>query len=218
VTIGPQFFQLDGTTNLSGYQAVFLVPNFNLAHPMLASGEQNLVNYVNGGGGLVTAEWAIFDAAISIGYISPILGSILPATSASVFDLSSTVGYSVSTGNATLDARLPSSFQTTVADSISGGTESKQTAEAGATTFFSSTYGDGADGWNVGSGRVLSFSIVYGPNELSDPHFATLLGNGIAWASGVSSVREPSSVILAGTAGLIGVAAWVRRRNRERSA
>ena len=40
VTIGPQFFQLDGTTNLSSYQAVFLVPNFDSAHLILASGEQ----------------------------------------------------------------------------------------------------------------------------------------------------------------------------------
>ncbi len=175
---------------------------------MLASGEQNIVNYVNGGGGLVTAEWAVFDAAG--GLISPTLGSILPSTSGQLFDSSSTIGYSVSTANTILDQGLPSSFQTTDADSV-GGTESKLAAKAGATTFFASTYGDGADGWDVGSGRVLSFSIVYGPNELSDPHFAALLANGIAWASGAASVPEPSSMILTGTAALIGLGTWARR-------
>ncbi len=91
-------------------------------------------------------------------------------------------------------------------------TESELTARKGATTFFSSTIGDGADGWYVGSGRALSFLIVYGPHELSDPNFKTLLGNGIAWPSGVASVPEPSSLILAGTAALIGLGTWARRR------
>jgi len=61
--------------------------------------------------------------------------------------------------------------------------------QAGATVYFSSSGsswsgGDGLIGWDYGSGRVLSFSILARPGELGNADYGQLFSNAVAFAAG----------------------------------
>jgi hypothetical protein len=56
--IGPQYFQFDGSLNLSGYGAVLLLASQNwYVGDMPNRGQNALTDFVHRGGGLVTVEW-----------------------------------------------------------------------------------------------------------------------------------------------------------------
>jgi hypothetical protein len=214
VTIGPQYQSYTGSS-LSGYSAVILLQNnTGIGGEMPVGGQTALLNYVNGGGGLLTGEWTVWGNAAE-GF-NTVLAPLLPVIPSTAFDYNSPITYSESTPNAVLNSGLPSSF-TFNADN-NGGTETYFQPKTGATVFYGSSFGgappgDGVIGWNYGSGHVLSLSTLAGQTELGDQNYGRLFSNGVSWVEGQSAVPEPSTLTLLGI-GVVGLAihGWRRRK------
>ena len=214
VTVGPDYFTFTGGS-LSGYSSVILLQNNNVTGlPIPDAGQTALVNYVNGGGGLLTGEWTVYGNAF-LGY-NPTLAPVLPVTPSTVQSFGNLITYTQSTAtNSVLNKDLPPSF-TFIADS-NGGTETYFQPKSGATAYYGSNFGgtppgdsDGVIGWNYGSGRVLSLSTLAGQNELADPNYGTLFSNAVYFVA----VPEPSTLILLsiGALGLTLHHCWRRRK------
>lgn len=219
VTVTSQpIYDFNGSmNNLANYNAVVILQNGGpdgFAIP--AAGQTALLNYIDGGGGLVTGEWSVWTNGARGN--NTILEPALPVTPTGTYDYNSPITYTVSTPNGTLDAGLPSSF--TFPGYNDGGTETLFQPKAGATAYFSSSdvsgqASDGLIGWSYGSGKVISFSTLIGPTNLTNADYSTLFSNAVNWAEGISVVvPEPSSIVLmgAGILGVVSLARWARRR------
>lgn len=177
-TQGVSRFIWDGTfADLNQFDAVLMLDPFFSDMP--DAGEAALVNYVNAGGALVTAETLGFD--INNGELT-ILAPIIPAIATSGFLFRQTT-YTQVVDDPILGAYLPNSFTFAAGDF-------ELIAKTGATTFYTSSLGGGAGvvGWDVGAGRVLSLStsVVTGNfinAEIDDANYRRLLGNAIEWAA-----------------------------------
>jgi hypothetical protein len=184
VAVGPQYFDFDGTFGLAGVGTVHLQPNANWnAGDMPEAGQQQLIDFVQAGGGVVTCEWAEWKAYLQGSFQD--LKALLPAET-STFTSTAETTYTKATADATLNAGLPDAF--TFPETSYSGTESLLVARQSATVYYtSSTALDGVVGWGVGDGRVLSISSVAGISSVEDPSFGHLLANAMTWA-GVGSV------------------------------
>jgi hypothetical protein len=205
VVIGVQYFQFDGTQDLTGIDTVYLQANANWsAGDIPLAGQTALVNYVGGGGGLVTCEWVVWKAAI--GGLQ-ILETALPAAPASGYRYTSPVTYTQATPDPILNAGVPPVLTFPV-DSYAG-TEVILNPRAGAIAYYSSDYPGGSQGvvgWTYGGGRALCFSTTNGPTQLSDPAYGQLFSNAMTWAA----VPEPTMIgVMA-----LGVLALASRRRR----
>jgi PEP-CTERM motif len=214
VTVGPQYQSYTGS-DLSGYSAVILLQNnTTIGGEMTAGGQTALLNYVSGGGGLLTGEWTVWGNAAE-GY-NTILAPLLPVIPTVSYNYNSPITYTQATANAVLNSGLASSF-TFTADNA-GGTETYFQPKTGATVYYGSDYGgtppgDGVIGWNYGSGRVLSLSTLAGQNELGDPNYGTLFSNAVNFVDGVTAVPEPSTLTLLGIGvGGLTIRCWLRRK------
>jgi hypothetical protein len=208
VTIGDPFYSFTGSSSLSSYNAVLVMPAFGGSGlDMPTAGQTALLNYVNGGGGLVTTEWVIWLAGT--GRLTT-LEAALPASSGGVYDYWGSAAYTKNVLDPIIDFNLPlSSYSFSLYSH--GGTESQLTAKGGATVFFDSTYAGlgvygGLVGWGVGSGRVISFSVLAAQN---DADFQQLLANSLQWSTNVTA-PIPGSILLLGS-GLVGLAAMRKR-------
>jgi hypothetical protein len=178
VHLGVDFSLFDGSVNLGGIDAVYLQNNYNWTSGSLmpAAGQQQLINWVNGGGRLVTSEWVLY-------YCYPggrfgTLASIVPAASSGAYAGNTTATLTRVTADVGIDAGVPATFTCPLVSY--GGTEIFTTARAGATTYF--TTGNAAAaaalvGWGVGQGSVYSFTSTCGPAQLADASFGTLFTN-----------------------------------------
>lgn len=213
VTLGP-LYSSSFTPDFSGYSGVVLLQNDSGTGSSLDAAVQTaLVNYVNGGGGLLTSDWTNWGMA-QYDY-SHILQPIMPVALDNHYDHAANITYTQSTADAILNQGLPTSFSF-AADDV-GGTETYFTAKPGATTFYGSSYGAGVIGWNYGAGRVMSLSTLAGPIELADPNYGLLFSNAATWIQSAAPVPEPSSLALAGLGG-IGLAIAKLRRRKAPSA
>lgn len=205
VTLGSEYNTFTGA-ELTGMDVVMLLPNFNWASgDMTLAAQTALVNFVQGGGGLITSEWTNWK--VGAGSFAT-LDSILPVDSTTQYTGGSALTYNQVTPDAVLNAGLPASF-TFSGDSFAG-VESYFSPKSGATVYYSSSGGAGGAGvigWQAGSGRVLQFSTVAGPLELGDGNYATLVQNSVKW----SAIPEPSTSALM-IIGLLGGLLWSRRR------
>jgi hypothetical protein len=185
-TIGAQWNAFDGSVNLSGFRVVLMTHGRNWlgAGEVPVAGQQQLVQFVNGGGGLITTEWLLYNNGTSGGVSYGVLGPVLPAAYGGSWNAVSQTTFTQETPDAVVNAGLPASFELTL-DVLAGGTESRLNAKAGATTFYTSSNlgGVGAAGWGVGAGRAVSLSLLPGLNLLGPGAGRTLLGNLVDWAA-----------------------------------
>ncbi len=214
VTVGLQYQSYTGS-DLSGYSSVILLQNnTDSGGNMPISGQTALLNYVNGGGGLLTGEWTVWGNAQE-GF-NTILAPLLPVIPSGGYNYVTPITYTQATANSVLNNGLPSSFTFNADDS--GGTEAYFQPKAGATVYYGSSYGgspagDGVIGWDYGSGRVLSLSTLAGTTELADPNYGTLFSNAVNFVD-IQSVPEPSTLTLLGI-GALGLTIYCGRRRKR---
>lgn len=216
VTLGVPFTAFDGTQSLAGINAVYLQVNYNWnTGDMPTAGQTALVNFINGGGGLVTTEWALWNAATANQFAT--LAPLFPVVPTTLFDFAVTGTFNQATANTTLNNGLPGSF-TTDLGSI-GGTESHfTTLRPGATSYYTNNEFIGVAGINAGSGRVLSFNTVNADVQIADPNFGRLLSNSMYWSAGVAisaTAPEPGTFALWIVAGLPLVIRATQARKRH---
>lgn len=210
VVIGPTFNNFTGA-GLSGYNDVILMPggaentNYNSFRmgDMPTSGQQALVNFVSGGGGLVTGEYVMLKylaiAADAPNYQTDFhtLVPILPMSPNNINTGNTSIAFGVTTANSVIDAHLPSSFTFNANNAGGSTTEAYYQPKPGATAYFNtnqwtSTFGGegvayGAVGWNYGMGRVFSISTPIDATTMGNLNFAQLVTNAVNWTSGNGS-------------------------------
>ncbi|OYT75348.1 MAG: hypothetical protein CFK49_03650 [Armatimonadetes bacterium JP3_11] len=174
------YYEFEQAALLNTCDVVLLTPLIN-HYDMPARGQWALDSWVRDGGGLVTVEWTLWSWARSRMFAG--LSDLLPAQ-AMRFTRYQAVVYTMRTYDPILSAGLEASLPLGVLN------ETLTLARAGATLFYASNYAPnsaGVVGWQVASGRILSFSIAAGavsPTELEDPTTARLLANAVRWAAG----------------------------------
>lgn len=167
--------------DLTQFKAVVAQNSYNWAESRMDDdGQMSLVNFVQNGGGLITAEWFVYHMGSS--NTSTPLASILPVTW-STWTSTVTTTYTVDIPNPVINAGLPDQFTFSL-QSI-GGTEILLLPKQGALSFYttSGAGGSGLVGWDMAQGRVASFSNLLTNTELQDEHIAKLLGNTLDWVS-----------------------------------
>jgi hypothetical protein len=182
VTLGPAAHEFDGSTDLSGYQTLILQLGYNWGYgDMPQAGQDQLLAWVDAGGGLVTGEWLSYMVYYGA-FVT--LEPALPFAATGFYDSTETDTYTQVTGDATINLGLPESFDFPLVN-YDGGTEGELVPKQGATVYYDSANLDaGLLGWQHGHGRVLSFSGTLGPDQVSDAEFGMLLSNAAAWAAG----------------------------------
>jgi hypothetical protein len=233
VTIGPTYNNFTGA-GLSGYNAVFLNPNFTVPWPdpppdMPVSGQQALLNYVNQGGALVTGGMV----ALMNGPLNDFktLGPALPASPGQPSTMNSPISFTSLTSDSTMNAGLASSFSFTASGY---NTEQFISPKQNATAFFATnqwtaTFGGegvgyGSVGWDYGAGRILSLSTFSDNVALSNATYDQMLANSFKWSEEGSggtalsnpgvSAPEPTSLAVFVAAGLV---LLVSSRTRRRT-
>jgi hypothetical protein len=190
VTIGRPWSTFDGSVDLSPFDAVLMNHGANWSGSsgqVPIAGQQQLVAFVNSGGGVITTEWLVYNHGTSGSTAYSTLMSIVPVTYGQSWNGTSATTLSIVTPDPVMNSGLPATF-TVPLSSFTGGTETRLIARDGATTFYRSSNmstqtieGAAVAGWIVGEGRVLSLSSMPGVNSMANADYATLLGNAIDW-------------------------------------
>jgi hypothetical protein len=166
---------------------------------LTAQGARALERFVAKGGGLVTGEWLARSGQIA---------DLLPAVHCGA-NRSIDTTYTRVTPNAALDAGVTPSFNLALV--APGDTESCLAPRDEATVLYSSSNGGGrrdAAGlvaWNVGQGRVASFSTRISAGELQNASYRALFVNTVAWMARTKDTTPPriKSFDVSGAGGLV---------------
>jgi hypothetical protein len=184
VTIGLQYGAFDGSANLTGFDSVYLQCNANwtAASTMPAAGQQQLIDWVNAGGRLVTSEWVTYYSYTGGGKFEA-LGTILPGEHDFSYALTASATYTQVTPDPQINAGLPAEFTFPMEDPgglYGGGSETFTTAKVGANVYYTTNNSPGAAGlvgWTVGSGSVFSIMSTGSPIQMADSRFGLLFSN-----------------------------------------
>lgn len=187
VTIGVQGFEFDGSVDLTGIDVVIMTfgPNWGSSGGFIPlTGQQQLVDWVNlGGGGLISTEWIAYSSGSF-----PIVYPILPVTYGNNWNSTQETTFTNIDPNPIMIQNLPSVF--TVETDFHSGVESRLTAKLGAQVFFQSSnlsepnvMNAGASGWQAGAGRTASLSTIPGVNSLGNVNYATMVANLVSWVA-----------------------------------
>lgn len=210
--IGVEYWEFDGTVPLTGYDAVFFQSNYNwTSGNMPEAGQQQLVDFVNAGGGMVTSEWTLWLTAVGN---FQTLKSIMPSTETSSYNGDTLHNFQQVDPDPTINSGLPANFDVD-GDNVAGGETNTPGVKAGAKVFYNSTLNGGRvglSGWDVNQGRVAQFSQTVSERFMADPDGFRLLGNVMEWVSrGAGTLQiNPTSVTVrlgrldAGSVALIG--------------
>jgi hypothetical protein len=187
VAIGPDYVTFNGS-GLGGVDAVYLQPNFLWnSGDMPLAGQAALRDYIDAGGGLVTAEWTIWKVAGQMSFQT--LAETFPALPTQSYTTTTTATFRVATPDPVLTAGVPSEF-TFLVTSFAG-TETFLEPRPSARVFFDSlghaANVGGVIGWDFGEGRVINLSTTTGANELTDPNFRRLFSNVFDWVASEGS-------------------------------
>jgi hypothetical protein len=184
VMLGVEYTEFDGSVNLAPYQTVYLQANFNWSTGLMpAAGQQQLVDWVNGGGRLVTSEWVVYYTFAGGGF--EMLGAIIPVVPSTSYGGAPSAVYTVVTADPVLNAGLPSQF--TVPLTSFAGTETYSANKPAARMYYSTSTSAGAAGlagWTVGLGSVYSFTSTCGSAQVADMNFGRLFSNVMGPATG----------------------------------
>lgn len=202
VVAGPATLAFAGTRqSLREYDVVVaLLTGATAPSQLTAAGAQALEGFVEQGGGLVTGEPMV---------LSGELGSLMPAIGCNSNAAAGT-SYTRVTPSAALDEGVAASFR--VALTPGAVTESCLSPKDEAAVLYSSSNGGGRQdaaglvAWNVGKGRVASFSTRIGAAELASPSYLALFQNTVAWMGGARDTTPPTirSFSVSGAGGLVG--------------
>jgi len=179
VTAGVQTTVWDGTqANLNDYDVVVVLYNFNWTSIIPVAGRTALVDYVSGGGGIVTSEWLNYFTSFNPYY--PEFAGLTPVLCRGYNGATSTT-YSQVQPDSIIDDGLPSSFDINLRNLT--GSESTFIAKEGAVVFFDSSSGGGVGvaGWDIPGGRVVSYSTLVTDTELASAEYQQLLSNAAKW-------------------------------------
>jgi len=196
-TLGVQPHEWNGTqADLKKLKIVVLLNSYNWAgNSMPEAGQAALLNFVNGGGGLVTGEWLIWN--IDLGDRHKNLGVMMPAKATGVHPGGlPTNTYTQATADAIINKGLPASFDFPL--KTPGNPETILQARTGATVYYSSRNSgqSGVAGWNYSAGRVISFSTLLSNFELVDADYVKLFANTVEWAGArPPAVNHPPLVV-----------------------
>ena len=198
-TLGVRFGDLNESTDLTGFSAVYAQYNYNWNLDSITAAAQNrLISFLGTGGGVVTNEWVMWrQPSLLLPYMPTTYQSYRGATEATFTKTTA--------DNPTINAGLPDSFTFSLTNL--SGSESHLVAKEGATTFYRSDHAAdaaGLAGWDVGGGRVFNFSPVMGELEIADPNMSRLLANTL----NAAAVPEPGAFAALG----LGVMVLLRRR------
>lgn len=179
VTVGPQYFEFTDKVDLGKYGVVYFQANNNWFNgPMPTSGQEALASFIDAGGGMVTSEWATYEA--TVGRLG-VLEHAFPGKYLGVAGGPLTT-YTKAAADPVLNKGLPDAIEFPLDDF--SGSETYFGVKCGATLYYKSSTSSqgGTIGWHFGVGRVLSFSTCAGEKQLADPDFARLLSNAVSWA------------------------------------
>jgi hypothetical protein len=181
---------------LKGIDVVVLQANpERLGDDMPLSGQDELLSFVEKGGGLITNDLGVWKGRSGQEFSA--LRNALPIAEAMEPDRSNaTVKYTQSTLDATLNAGLPGSFSLSTQEIT--GSEMIYVPRPGATVFFEcdedqSGAGGGVIGWQYGAGRVLTLPTLLVESSRDKADFSMLVNNSVRWSA---SVPEPSAGVL----------------------
>jgi hypothetical protein len=200
VVSGPLAPDFDGSKDeLRDIDVVLLLYTANSAFPLNANGVTALTSFVEKGGGLVTAGWAVWLSG---------LAPILPALYCEK-NLALTTTYRRAAPNPAVNLDLPLSFELNLANLA--GSEACLDPREGATVLFSSSNGGGRAeragllAWNANKGRVASFSTLLSAVELLSPAYRTLFQNTVEWLAVTRDTSPPQirSFSVSGAGGLV---------------
>jgi hypothetical protein len=200
VVVGEEAVAFTGAGNaLRDIDVVVLLYTANFASPLTANGVAALTRFVEQGGALVTAGWAVWGSD---------LAPILPALYCDK-NLALTTSYTRSSPHPLVNADLPPSFELSLANLA--GSEACLEAREGATTLFASSNGGGRTGsaglvaWNYGRGRVASFSTLLSATELLNSSYRALAQNTVGWLAAARDTTPPRirSFTVSGAGGVL---------------
>lgn len=209
---GPLSSSFDGSDDaLENVDVVVLLlnaaPADDPASKLTPRGVGALERFVNGGGALITGEFASFLAQQK--GAAPGLATLLPAAHCGLNSAGATT-YTRASPNAAVDAGLPATFEIPLASLP--GSESCLAPKADATVLYSSSNAGGAErgaglvAWNYGRGRVASFSTLLSATELQSAAYRTLLQNTVDWFMTTRDQTPPrvTALTVTGAGALVG--------------
>lgn len=181
VTLGQGVSTFLNLNVIASFDAVYLPANHNYGFAWNASQEGAMLNYINAGGGLITAEWVVWMAATTSSYF-PILRAAFPVQLNSTWDFRGIANYTRDQADPIMNAGLPTTFSMSTT-SISGVHTNFLNLKSGAKSFYRDGTSIMVAGWDYGNGRVVNYSTVNGANQLTNSNFRILLGNTVTWVS-----------------------------------
>ena len=196
---------------LSGVHVVLLQASQSWADKdMPESGQLDLLNFVNSGGGLITTRPVLWNTAE--GSELSALRNAFPAEPESSTPSGQPVTYAQNSLDKVLNAGLPAYFSIHSASDVDG--QTVFAPRPGAKVFFQSNSGGtgyqvaGVVGWNYGAGRVIALSTLLDEVSLQDANYSRLVHNSIVWTK---PIPEPSAGLCALLA-TVGTSLYRRRR------
>ncbi len=170
------YWTIASIPNIAFYDVVYFQPNYNWVN-IQSTLEDQLVGYLQDGGGLVLCEWTVWGAYATSYYQK--LKAAFPLNYSS-YDHRATATLNKEVADPVINAGLPNSF--TVPLNNMGGTYSLATPK-----YFGRTFYKEADGTSVmvggyyGGGKIINFLTTNGTTQLLDANFKKLFQNAFQW-------------------------------------